>query len=121
MEIKQTQLIPRGMAQDLSISKFNPDFAYENRNIRITAREDSALLSITNERGNKKLSFTVERLLNKLTLEGDSKPGGTYKIIAEHPVFSKIEVTCGWGNVGQDPKYSTAVIPKDTLLQILTD
>ena len=51
MEIKQTQLIPRGMAQDLSISKFNPDFAYENRNIRITAREDSALLSITNERG----------------------------------------------------------------------
>lgn len=112
MEIKQSQFMIRGMQQDLSISKFNPDFAYENRNIRITAREDSALLSITNERGNKKLSFTVERLLNKLTLEGDSKPGGTYKIIAEHPVFSKIEVTCGWGNVGQDPKYSTAVIPK---------
>lgn len=112
MEIKQTQLIPRGMSQDLSISKFNPDFSYENRNIRITAREDSALLSITNERGNKKLSFTVERLLNKITLSGDHRPGGTYEVTAEHPVFSKVEVTCAWKNVGQDTLYSTATIPK---------
>lgn len=53
MEIKRTQLQPKGMSQDLSISKFNPEFSYENRNIRITSREDSSLLSITNERGNK--------------------------------------------------------------------
>lgn len=58
MEIKRTQLVPRGMQQDLSISKFNPEFSYENRNIRITAREDSSLLSITNERGNKIIEFT---------------------------------------------------------------
>lgn len=58
MEIKRTQLVVRGMQQDLSISKFNPEFSYENRNIRITAREDSSLLSITNERGNKIIEFT---------------------------------------------------------------
>lgn len=56
MEIKRTQLVVRGMQQDLSISKFNPEFSYENRNIRITAREDSSLLSVTNERGNKKFT-----------------------------------------------------------------
>ena len=59
MEIKRAQLIPRGMQQDLSISKFNPEFSYENRNIRITAREDSALLSITNEKGNQKITNFV--------------------------------------------------------------
>lgn len=63
MEIKRTQLQPKGMSQDLSISKFNPEFSYENRNIRITSREDSSLLSITNERGNKKYTnFTLIEL-----------------------------------------------------------
>lgn len=63
MEIRKTRLQPKGMNQDLAISKFTPEFSYENRNIRITAREDSSLLSITNERGNKKCSdFTLLEL-----------------------------------------------------------
>jgi hypothetical protein len=41
------------MSKDLSTSKFNPDFAFDNLNIRITAREDNTLLSVTNEKGSK--------------------------------------------------------------------
>lgn len=52
---KKASFIIRGMQRDLSVSKFNPDYAYENMNIRITARESSNLLSITNEKGNKEL------------------------------------------------------------------
>lgn len=55
MEIKRTQLIPMGMNQDLSISKFTPNLSFSNRNIRITARDASTLMSIENERGNYKI------------------------------------------------------------------
>lgn len=56
--IKTIKLAPKGMNQDLSISKFNSDFSYENKNIRITAREDNSLLSIENERGNTLINLT---------------------------------------------------------------
>ena len=59
MEIKQIQLIPKGMNQDLSISKFSPEFSYENRNIRITAQNDDSLLSIQNEKGTEEVPITV--------------------------------------------------------------
>jgi len=48
------------MQRDASPSKFNKEFAYENRNIRITCNDDNTLLSCTNEKGH--LPFT---LLNK--------------------------------------------------------
>lgn len=62
MEIKAIQLIPKGMNQDLSISKFNPELSYENKNIRITARDNNSFLSIENEKGNVLLntSITIE-------------------------------------------------------------
>ena len=41
----------KGMQRDLSVSTFNPEYAYENMNIRITPTEDNTLLSITNEKG----------------------------------------------------------------------
>lgn len=45
------------MTRDLTVSKFNPEFAYECKNIRITARDNSTLLTVTNERGNSELSI----------------------------------------------------------------
>lgn len=45
----------KGMQRDLSVSTFNPEYAYENMNIRITPTEDNTLLSITNEKGPQKL------------------------------------------------------------------
>ena len=50
---KQIQLKIKGMQRDLSASAFNPEYAYENKNIRIMPTDESTLLSIINERGNK--------------------------------------------------------------------
>lgn len=52
MEIKRVQLVPTGMNQDISVSKFTPNLSFYNRNIRITARETNTLMSIENEMGN---------------------------------------------------------------------
>lgn len=41
-----------GMLRDTSISKADNKFAFENHNIRISARDKDTLLSVTNERGN---------------------------------------------------------------------
>ena len=50
---KQIQFKVKGMQRDLSASAFNPEYAYENKNIRIMPTDESTLLSIVNERGNK--------------------------------------------------------------------
>ena len=48
-----------GMQRDLSISKHPANYLYDAQNIRITAREDDTLLSITNERGPKNLEIQI--------------------------------------------------------------
>ena len=59
---KQVQYIIKGMNRDMSISKYPSDHSYENKNIRITQREDDTLLSVTNEKGPSEvvLSQTIE-------------------------------------------------------------
>lgn len=47
-----------GMLRDRSISKVDNQFAFENHNIRITARDKDTLLSVTNERGNVPITFS---------------------------------------------------------------
>lgn len=53
MENKLEQHIIKGMQMDLGVSKFSPEFAFENMNIRLTPRDDNTLAVATNERGNK--------------------------------------------------------------------
>lgn len=48
-----------GMQKDLSISKHPANYLYDAQNVRITAREDGTLLSITNERGPKDLEIPI--------------------------------------------------------------
>lgn len=43
----------RGMQRDLSVSAFNSQYSYENKNIRIMSADNNTLLSISNEKGNK--------------------------------------------------------------------
>ena len=50
---KQILFKVKGMHKDLSASAFNPEYAYENKNIRIMPTNESTLLSIINEKGNK--------------------------------------------------------------------
>ena len=42
------------MQRDLSSSAFNPEYAYENKNVRVMPTDESTLLSLINEKGNKK-------------------------------------------------------------------
>lgn len=53
MTPKVTSHVIQGMQKDTSKSKLSKEFAFDAKNIRITAREDNSLLSVTNEKGNK--------------------------------------------------------------------
>ena len=43
----------KGMQRDLSSSAFNSEYAYENKNVRVMPTDESTLLSLINEKGNK--------------------------------------------------------------------
>ncbi len=45
----------RGMNRDLSVSAFNPEFAFENINLRLSTNESNTLLSWVNEKGTTKI------------------------------------------------------------------
>ena len=51
---KQVAFKTKGMQRDLSVSAFNSEYAYENKNVRVMPTDESTLLSLINERGNKK-------------------------------------------------------------------
>ena len=65
--IKSSVHVIKGMQRDLTVSKFNPEFAFDAQNIRITARENNSLLSITNEKGNKPIKDKEEK---DITIQG---------------------------------------------------
>ena len=52
--IKFATFKTKGMQRDLSSSAFNSGYAYENKNVRVMPTDESTLLSLVNERGNKK-------------------------------------------------------------------
>ena len=54
---KVVQFKTKGMQRDLSASAFNSEYSYENKNVRVMPTDESTLLSLINERGNKKSSI----------------------------------------------------------------
>ncbi len=71
MEKKTILLNNKGMTRDISISKANNDFAYENFNIRIIPMDKDTLLTVTNERGNERQNLKERNIKNneKITIE----------------------------------------------------
>lgn len=67
--IKQDPHIVKGMNRDTSVSRFSSEFVFDARNIRMTAREDGTLLSVTNERGNKEM-YLKDTKGNQVFVEG---------------------------------------------------
>ena len=47
----------KGMQKDSAASVLSSEYAYENKNLRITPIDESTLLSLVNERGNKELTI----------------------------------------------------------------
>lgn len=54
---KVVQFKTKGMQRDLSASAFNSKYSYENKNVRVMPTDESTLLSLINEKGNKKSSI----------------------------------------------------------------
>ena len=56
---KQSFNVIKGMRQDTSPSKANPEYLFDARNIRLTARDGNTLLSISNEKGNTMIGTII--------------------------------------------------------------
>lgn len=56
MGLKKALFNIKGMTRDLAASKFSPEFAYENKNMRLVATDHNNSSILTNERGNLKFA-----------------------------------------------------------------
>ena len=63
MPMKSSQHFFKGMQRDLSVSKFNPEYAFDAQNIRVTARDNNTLFTVTNERGNKEIPIVESNVV----------------------------------------------------------
>lgn len=50
----------KGMNRDMSVSAFNPEFAFENHNLRLATNEGNTMMSWVNERGSKELKLLID-------------------------------------------------------------
>lgn len=49
----------KGMNRDTSVSAFNPEFAFENMNLRLSTNEGNTMMSWVNEKGTKRMSLHI--------------------------------------------------------------
>ena len=71
MAKKQMTWKTRGMNQDLSVSAFNPEFSFENRNMRLSTNEGNTQLSWVNEKGTKAVNLVeFDSEMSSITLKG---------------------------------------------------
>jgi hypothetical protein len=69
MALKQVNYKIKGMSQDLGKSIHNPEFSFENKNIRFTSKESGTLLSIENEKGTE-MYFMKDMEENNIQMTG---------------------------------------------------
>lgn len=50
----------KGMNRDASVSSFNPEFSFENRNIRLATNESNTMMSWVTERGTKDMTLHID-------------------------------------------------------------
>lgn len=121
MEIKRSQYIIEGMHQDLGETVFNPKFSFENHNIRISVSDNNSLLSITNERGNKKVLLRLKKFTNLIYSEYDLAIK-RYRINFTYPTFSKVEVNYHVDNVPHSLIFkkgaTSLVVPEEGELEL---
>lgn len=67
MKVDLAQCINKGMQRDYSMDKSSQEFAYENKNIRITTTGNNTFLSVTNEKST--IPVTIKQLVDN-NIEG---------------------------------------------------
>ena len=60
MAVKKSLFNIKGMIRDAAASKFTPEYAYENQNLRIIATDDNTSYGLTNERGNVSANIVLD-------------------------------------------------------------
>ena len=60
MAIKKSLFNVKGMLRDAAASKFTPEYAYENQNLRVIATDDNTSYGLTNEKGNVASAITLD-------------------------------------------------------------
>ena len=60
METQFTQCINKGMQRDYSADKASQEFAYENKNIRITTTGNESFLTVTNEKSTELITTYID-------------------------------------------------------------
>lgn len=55
----------KGMNRDMSVSAFNPEFAFENHNLRLATNEGNTMLSWVNEKGTKEMKLHIDLTPNQ--------------------------------------------------------
>ena len=109
---KQIKYVIKGMNRDMSISKANTEFSFENMNIRITARDSNTLLTLTNEKGNKEIILNTPItgvllgycvLNNTVTLFTKGTTDNIYKVTYNNNSFTSILLYSG--DLNFDTKY----------------
>jgi hypothetical protein len=60
MQVGLAQCVNKGMQRDYSMDKASQEFAYENKNIRITTTGNNSFLSVTNEKSTKEITLLFE-------------------------------------------------------------
>lgn len=60
MAIQKTAFTIKGMTRDMAVSKFSPELAFENKNLRIIATEENTSFGLVNERGTADTGVTVQ-------------------------------------------------------------
>lgn len=60
MAINKALFNIKGMTRDMAASKFSPEYAFENKNLRIVATDDNTSFGLVNEKGTAATGVTVE-------------------------------------------------------------
>lgn len=67
--MQETHYQIKGMSQDLAYQLFNPQYAFECKNIRINTTDENSFLSLTSEQGTQEIC-SIEHDGNKVTILG---------------------------------------------------
>lgn len=106
MKVDFAQCVNKGMQRDYSMDKSSQEFAYENKNIRITTTGDNTFLSVTNEKSTTPVNIETTSVGGIKGLILGSVVLGDFLV-----VFSKADFDYIYRfNIGRDETNFAAVI-----------
>ena len=115
MPIQRSAFTIKGMTRDMAVSKFSPEFAFENKNLRIIATDENTSFGLVNEKGTSSTGVTVEgipigqEIINDNLIlfttagKGDqtvviNEDGGTYLTLPDTTGYIVIEISSSYGD-----------------------